>query len=343
MMTMMTTTMMMMAATGRGTGARSSAAAATERASRSPAADPARVIRGICRRDIFELLWRGYDRFHGTFLPSLRALERQDGRSQRALLAKAHLLAGEICFWREAPAAAARAYRRSLRHAPRQVDAWDSLAGVLTLQGRYRAAAAAARRAVALSPDDDLVRAELEDAIEGARMGKPAELSPGDPLVQANEALANGQPRQALSRLGRARTAPARLVRARAFGALHDSESAIAQWQSLATDRPALRLEWADWFHIDDQTWDSPRFWQALLTLLPALLPGVQPGYDSLERALGDNPGRGFDPRRWRRQSRLVFRYNLARTRGDVRSLEALAREVPRWSLPRETLEQMRR
>lgn len=217
----------------------------------------------------------GYAWLRAHVLPAIEALQHAPRtRADAALLAAAWTLVGEVHELVDAPRTAVTAYTRALRHAPGAAEPRALRAAARTTQAHVRT----------------------------------------DSVSESAELLATGRARAALALLPTSRSARSLLARARAHGALGDSERVIATFEAIAEMRGTLRLELADWFYLPEAAFDSAAFWRALGRLVQRLAQGsvfvhangVRDAFDPHRAPLGVRAARAT----WRR----VIATHLQRT-----------------------------
>jgi hypothetical protein len=125
-----------------------------------------------------------------------------------------------------------------------------------------------------------------------------------------------------------------RKLRARAYGALGDSERVVQEWEGIAATGAETEIEPGDWFFLPDVVWDQPRFWHALHAMRHRLGYGWSYVHDAIDRIVPHPKRRTHslaDLKRNRRQLSLWFRYEIARTERDARKALQLAKRYPQW------------
>jgi tetratricopeptide (TPR) repeat protein len=279
--------------------------------------------------------------FFGPLEDAIRALDVPHASpGDRTLVAAGYAFKGDVSDWTmHAPRAAARAYRSATRRDPGDAWSWQELGSVLVDVGEYAAASRALRRALALGPDEDWlhkiewlsddIRERAEPLCKSGRIGPhPA------PSWDVCELLARNRPRDALRLLGGKRDVFLRKLRARAYGALGDTDRVVEEWEGIAATGSETEIEPADWFFLPEDAWDRSTFWRALHAMRHRLGYGWSYMHDAIGR-LVPHPERRrsseADLKRNRRQLALWFRYEIARTERSPRKALLLAKRYPQW------------
>jgi tetratricopeptide (TPR) repeat protein len=300
-----------------------------------------RIVRSTARGGIARAHGKGFAWLRSRLLPALRILERAaKTRKERLWLSGAYYVLGDIHDFNHAPRAAIVAYRKSLRLDPRQAAAWREIGGMLRDMGHRAGARGALRRAVALDPEDAHAKSDL--AYLDQLQGSASLFRQGDHVWEADELLARGKRDDAWKLVRGARGPRGLLCAARILGACGDSEGVMGTWDRIVRARGPVDLRYGDWFFLPRAVFEAPAFWSALWKLGGRLETCVfvtsgtlwyarpkRPKARSRAMSSGDSV-KGYQ--------RLMIRYNLARTRGDVGSLRALLQRYPTWKEPRDVL-----
>lgn len=197
------------------------------------------------------------------------------------------------------------------------------LAAVDELNGAYGAALRRLDEALALDPTND----EARDLRASVAQSATEERDPWNTSVA--DALALFDTDEALRRLEGHDGVTACLWRAAVHGSKGDAAAALAAWQAAATCEETVSLRAADWYHLADDLFDEPAFWQALVDMSPrfarcmgvvheSLYDLMCKRHDELDDAFSATLG-------------LMARFHLARSRGDDGAVTALAAEFPDW------------
>ena len=148
--------------------------------------------------------------------------------------------------------------------------------------------------------------------------------------VAVADALADFDPEMALTLVeGRAGLLACQW-RAAAHGARGDAAAALQAWRMAAACDEPVSLRPTDWYHLADDLFDEPAFWEALVSMSPRFTRCVGAVHESLYeamRARHDDLDDAFSA-----ALGCMARFHLARTRGDDSAITALAREVEGWS-----------
>jgi tetratricopeptide (TPR) repeat protein len=258
----------------------------------------------------------------------------------RKLVAAGYAGKGDVSDWTmHAPRAATQAYRAATRRDPGDAWSWQELGSVLVDVGEYEAASRALHRALALGPSEDW-RHKIEWLSEEIRdRGEPwytnGRIGPDPaPSWDVCELLARNRPREALRLLRGKRDLFLRKLRARAYGALGDTDRVIAEWEGIAATGAETEIEPGDWFFLPEDAWDRSRFWRALYTMRHRLGYGWSYMHDAIEKIVPHPQRRRHseaDLNRNRLRLALWFRYEIARTERDAGMALRLARRYPRW------------
>lgn len=301
-------------------------------------AEARRLLRDVRRAGA--VWWTAKDArfFFGPLEDAIRALDvRGASPGDRKLVAAGHVFRGDVSDWTmTAPRAAARAYRAAIRRDPEDAWSWQELARALADVGEYDAAGRALGKALTLNPADDEfgflaeeIRERGEPYCAKGRIGPhPA------PSWDAIELLARNRPREALRLLGGKRDVFLRKLRARAYGALGDSERVVEEWEGIAATGAETEIEPGDWFFLAGNVRDQPSFWRALHAMRHRLGYGWSYGHSAIDRIVPHPKRRthsAADLERNRRQISLWFRYEIARTERDPREALRLATRYPQW------------
>jgi len=269
----------------------------------------------------------GHEWVKDAFLPAARRLE-QGRPSDRRLASRGFRLLGDVHDLNGAPRAAVRAYQRAIKLAPRDSGPWQAMGSMLDNMGLFGRARHALRRAVALAPEDELLRGDLERVEWAVFNDCPVLFEEGNPIWEASESLAAGRPNEALSALKRKRSIRARQVRARVHGARGDVPRALDEWRAITDASGRVQLQHADWYYtLQGPVAQAPELWRLMLWKIRTRLDGgavlLPPSLDELDVDVD-------------KRFELYVRYQLARTEGNVKGLLALAARYPTWREPGE-------
>jgi tetratricopeptide (TPR) repeat protein len=293
-------------------------------------------------RGISWVVAQGFRWFRGDFLPAVVALERSaSNANDRKLLSDAWYVIGDVHDFNEAPRAAMRAYRRSIRWDPKHGESYRELGGMLHRMGRYRPAIQALERAIDLCPEDPYAPSELEWARRSAETREAPFDKPGDWKWQARELIGAGRFREAITFVRRHRGVLAHQYLACCYGGLRETVAVVREWQIIAALSGPIALEHIDWFYAGDAAYDRAEFWQALLDC------GNRFWHKDVGQSYGiwimlSNPFEGIcvtadewnnrKDRKWiETKRRLHCQLNLARTQCDSILASKLARRFPKW------------
>jgi tetratricopeptide (TPR) repeat protein len=254
------------------------------------------------------------------------------------LLSGAYYVVGDIHDFNGAPRAAISAYRRSLRFDPGEAAAWREIGGMLDRMGYRTRARSAVRRALALAPDDEYAKSDLQHL---EPENADALFREGDPVWEADEMLARGRVEDAWPAVDGVRGVRGMLCAARVLGARGDDGAVLRVWARIVRSGSPVELSSADWFFLPETVFESPTFWSGLWHLGARLKAGVFVSSDTLIQAFARAPTGRRSLKDGVTQQRLMIRYNLARTRDDVPSLCSLLRRYPTWKEPREVLQRL--
>ncbi len=289
------------------------------------------VVRGV--EGIAGVYSRGYRWVHGTLEPAVRRLDTARARADRRLASYGYYLLGDVHDFNHAPHAAIREYQKCLALEPAEAAAWREIGTCYQEMGNCRLALRALRRSIALDPQDEYAKSEMELLEEhGARSLYTA----GDRVWQAAEHLARGRFRPALGMLGRRCTTAARLQRARILGAMGDTDGVIREWRRLDGQLTApwratwkkhrtvrgAELEPGDWFFLPEAVWNDPEFWGLQWRLRGRLFGASHPPRCGNEDDF-------FAP------FAAKLRFHLARTRENARAAKHLSCQYPEWKVAR--------
>lgn len=288
--------------------------------------DARRIVDRSMRRGIAWTYGQGYKWVREVLEPAVRALEKHGRRPFDLVLAsEGRYSLGDVHDFNDAPIAAIRQYRRSLRDWPGQGAAWREIGSMQERMGHSSAALRALRKAVQVDPKDECARGDLESAIKYPPSG-PALCVRGDRLWRARELVEAGRARAALRLLRGRRGVSARQIRARAHGAMGDVESVMREWTTIASGHGPVALHSADHFYLPVALHNDSRWWETLWRLR--------------RRDANGNwnlPASFFSRHLWSlwqstttlRRRELHLRFHLARTRGDKAALNSIVRHHP--------------
>jgi len=249
--------------------------------------------------------------------------------SDRELLADCYFMMGDVHFFNDAPRAAIRAYKRSHHVDPEHECPLYEIASQYSLMGRYEEAIRFLKRVLAICPDDEIALTEIDRAQRDMRQASPPAHREGDALWDSAELLARSMPKAALRRLARKRSVGARKLRA--YAALSDAEGVLHEWHGIERTSGPIETEYVDWFYLEDVVWDDVRFWRSLQHCAARLRFGVWAFHRAEYRRLPEELLTDGSVLRSRARVRLVLRYHIARTSGDLGRIRSLAARYPDW------------
>lgn len=200
---------------------------------------------------------------------------------------------------------------------------WVALAAVDELNGAYGVALRRLDAARARGCDDASAR-DLRLAIEEAAPRAQTW------VTQVADALADFEPDLVLQMLAGRPGLEAALWRAAAHGAREDAAASLAEWTSAALLDGPVSLTPAHWYHLADDLFDAPAFWDALVRMSPRFSQCVGAVHASLyDHMCTRHPD--LDAAFSATLAHMA-RFHQARCRGDVAALARMAAEVPEWS-----------
>ncbi len=294
-------------------------------------------------RGVSWLIASGFRRFRNEFLPAVAELERTaQTRSDRILLSDTWYVIGDIHDFNQAPRAALRAYRRSIRWDPSNAGAHRELGGMLENIGQYASGVRALERAVELWPEDGFSRIDLESARTNASAHLPPLYRSSDWTWHVRELIAAGRFKQAISAIGNRKSVLAHQYLACCHGALNNPDGVVHEWKTIARLNGSIALEHVDWFYAADAAFDRADFWQALLDCgnrfwhkdagspsygIWIVLPSP---YEST--VVTNREWNSPKYRKWvETKRRLHCQFHLARTLPDPALASKIAKRFPKW------------
>lgn len=267
---------------------------------------------------------QGFEWFVSDLLPAVDVLERD--RPIPDLLASCYYEVGDIHDFNNAPLAAIAAYKRSIDWKPMS-GAYREVCNMCEKIGRLDEAIEYGRIAIAMDPDDDNAKSDLEEAEEALVKGVEDLLyTEGDRIWQADEHLARREPEAALSELGDGDDIDTILARARCLGALRKDSDCIAEWRRLPATRGTIDIDYRDWFFLPEALYESAELWSIMKQIHPRFGSGAFPAYDSL------SAGRASSGLDWQEEKAMIIDFKLAYCSKDRAGLEAIARACPEWT-----------
>lgn len=294
-------------------------------------ASPLAASRDIVRTSLDEglewLLNEGYEAVTSVYLPALLTV---DGGARTAadkkLAARGWYMLGELRQLLDAPRASIRAYEQCLRQAPGSPEPWAEIGRMHTALGRSRDAAHAVNEAKRLAPGH-------VDELDDMMFWEEARYREGSPVLEAAEALIEGDGERALSLLGGRATVDVRRWRACAHGVCGDLDAITNEWQAISRGRGAVTIGYADWYYLPAAVWGNASFWEALQALGDRLdEEAVFPIDGALSRARGLTEAQ---------KGHLTFARRAAEARRDRDALVELLRARPRWTEVKESLAEL--
>ncbi len=298
-----------------------------------------RIVLWTARAGVADVHAKGFAWFRTRLCPALDAFAATaKTATDRRTLSQACYVVRDVHDWNGAPRAAIAAYRRSLRHDPRQAASWREIGSMQDRMGDGRHARMALRRALALDPEDQCARDDLTTLNEH---GATRVYDETDPVWTADELLARGHAQQESNVVSRVRGVRGLLCAARVHGARGDGAAVLRTWDRIARSHGSVELSYGDWFFLPSATFDEPAFWSALWSLGGRLSECVFVRSETLSDARSKERLPGRRSSRSRGTQRLMIRYHLARTRADASSLRRLLSLYPTWKEPRDLPNQM--
>ena len=284
-----------------------------------------------------------YHWFRNSLYPSVQLVARSARSAQdKRLASEAMFMLGDLfdlCF--DAPRAAARCYRRSIRLGPRSGRAWRELGTMLHRVGKYHGAKRKWERAKAIQTvASDLLYIERDISQNVTPL-----YVRGEPCHEASEALARFQPKQALSRLRGLGSIQARRCRIRIYEAMNDYKGALRGWTAIARASGVVELDLADFYFLSEEVWNSLTFWQAILDIDGRFGDGMYPKDDSFPKSkrvpknldLYSAQMRRERQRRWHLSAVL----HIARIRRDAKTVRRLVGKFPSWQTAKDVLKRL--
>jgi tetratricopeptide (TPR) repeat protein len=247
-----------------------------------------RVVRWTSRGGVAQTHGKGFAWFRSLLLPALSVFERSARTPEdRRLLSGAYYVVGDMHDFNGAPRAAISAYRRSLRFDPSEAAAWREIGGMLDRMGHRNRARNAVRRALALAPDDECAKSDLQYLEPD---GADALFIEGDPVWEADELLARGRVEDAWTSARGVRGVRGLLCAARVLGARGDDGAVLRVWDRIVRSGSPVELSSGDWFFLPETVFEAPAFWSGLWKLGGRLKAGVFVSSDTLIHALPRAP-----------------------------------------------------
>ncbi|MFQ5494462.1 MAG: tetratricopeptide repeat protein [Phycisphaerae bacterium] len=303
-----------------------------------------RAIRESLEKGLEWIDAQEYPWFARTLLPAVHyTVDHAGSPTDRMLAAIGLALVGDVYdLFFDAPRAAIRAYRHSIRLYRDDPWPWCELGTMYDRIGDYNAARRSWLRAKKLDPTGEDALVDLHDVEHDLCRATPPLYHKDDPVWRAREQMARRQFRAALRTLARKRSVEARLCRARIHGALGNHSGCLNEWTAIGRARGAVSLQFPDWFFLTDEVWDHPDFWRAMLAIGKRLERGMYPRDESFP----EQHVPPYDPLKptkkvlcsFRRRWRLSARLHLARTTRNASGLQALCRQYPTWTAARRFL-----
>ena len=268
-----------------------------------------------------------------VYVPSLNVLAKSRRRYDQRLASIGYYVLGDVHDFNDAPKAAIRAYRRSISLCEEHGAAWREMGILLDGMGHHRRARNALQKAVALAPDDDLAKSELDGFSAQPPDDDSALYKSGDPYWESSELMARGWLTQALARVVRRQGTKACRWRARIYGAMEERERVLREWKRMVGRSETFEVRYPDLFFLPKSVWDSPDFWCILWKLRPQIANWMTFDFhDSLFDA-GVTGRKHVD---------LYLQYHLARTRRDLAAARKLTKACPTWQEARVLVRRLR-
>lgn len=289
-----------------------------------------------------QLSWfatKDYRYLRYELVPHVREISQASEKSLRPLIRECYVLLADIAdLYLDAPRAALRWYRRSLTIYRDDSYVWREIGTMEHRLGNYSSAKRAWKLAQRLGPVDSITESDLA-SIDCELRGRPSPLySVADPVYRATEQIAAFFPCAALKTLKKRVSISARRVRARAFEAIGESESAIEEWRKISKSSGPVDFDRSDLFFLSRSTWNSPAFWKSMLDTCSRFGLCIYPRDNTFPLCVpaAARPDDLSEVERYCRiRWKLTAELHLARTRHDKHALESLVRGYPGWKTAR--------
>ena len=272
---------------------------------------------------------KGHHWVTAHFVPAVAKLSDSRRKADQRMAAQAWSLLGDVHDLNGTPKAALRAFRRSIKLAPREAATWHAIGCVLDNMGELKRARHALLRAAKLSPDDSMLAGDIE-RVEWALFNPyPALYEQRNVLWHAAEALAAGHHKKALSLLSRRRKARARQIRARVHASRDNKSAVLDEWTAIGDLAGNIQLTHADWYYtLRSPAADNAALWRLMLWKIRTKIDGGAFHYSPTLSELDLRDTKRFE---------LYVRFELARCENNVAALVAMAGKYPTWREPGET------
>ncbi len=304
---------------------------------------PTRLLNICCKEGLAWAELHGYRWFRLVFLPAIEALQSTATTNKsKLLLSKSYHLLGDLYFVHDAPKASIKAYRQALLFAPNNAEILQDIADVLFMLGRYKESWQYQKRLCCVNARsrDEALR-DFANFDRSVPQGYPV-FTPDDLRWLACERLAIGQPHAALRLLKNKRGIHTIRIRMMAFGVMEDCDAVLENCSRMARMSGAIEWSTADWFFLPATLWETPKFWETMLAIVPRC---VNLGLNSPSSDTQGPPEllNRAGKVKWPTIYHKSIEFHLARTRADTTMLRRLLQQYPRWRDCRIALQHVQR
>lgn len=258
-----------------------------------------------------------------VFLPCLENAQNNQNNIKE-LLADGCYVLGDLYDFINAPKAAIKAYKQSIKYSGNSSGAYREIALCYEAMGDYENALKYNGIAQKKEPADSFAATDrkwMEKAMED--QSEPL-FKIASKVWQCDELLAEMRFVEALKCLGDAEDIKHCSARARCYGALSNNEAYLNEWVRIVKQKEPFKLDYSDWFYMPEEVFESPEIWRLFFAVQDKIGLGVFVGFFSFE----DSELSGELKQEEIQQ--VMILYNLYRTEKNIDSLRKLANQYPR-------------
>ncbi|MBN2890790.1 MAG: tetratricopeptide repeat protein [Bacteroidales bacterium] len=183
------------------------------------------------------------------------------------LLAECMYLVGDIYDFNDAPLHAIEAYEKAIKFNPYFSDAFREMANMYERLGKYDKALENIKKAIKLDPKDEDAQMDLENIEQSISQNEEPMYVKGDMIWEMNEMLADSKFDEIIEKINDSDGVEELKILARVYGAQKKSSDYLKTWQQIATNEEDYELNYADWFFMPEEVYNSEKIWQLFKTI----------------------------------------------------------------------------
>ena len=239
------------------------------------------------------------------------------------LIADCYYVIGDTHDLNDAPLTAIKFYKKALSFDPNFAAVYREIGNMMLSMGQRENAISNLKKALSIDPEDENAKSDLANAMEQYEKGEEV-YEKGDQIWDSCELMANGHFEEVLTKLDGSSNIKELQILARSFGAINNHEEYLRTWNSIERTSGKLELNYADWFYLPAELYESDQIWIIFKRLINRFEFSIFVQFDSLNH----NYSKIISPEKLKE---LVCDFQIYDNTNNQLELEKLKTQYPLW------------